>query len=182
VATTNWGQPLSFPIIYGLYELKANGKRNGIALLGIISVLLNGGIGLLEIGPEWLAIKEADPLIRKMLFNPTIMNIDKIETTLGNNGNTREFENRLDKANYFFAGTFLFSAIMNFILAKMIVTSRGGTSAFNEELGRMTLLSYPVIAIPSMIMLLGIFWYIWRTVSRLTGLTFEEIMVTNEDA
>jgi len=189
---------LSFPIIYGLYELKANGKRNGIALLGIISVLLNGGIGLLEIGPEWLAIKEAAiplcigvgvlianklgfPLIKKMLFNPTIMNIDKIETTLGENGNTREFENRLDKANYFFAGTFLFSAIMNFILAKMIVTSRGGTSAFNEELGRMTLLSYPVIAIPSMIMLLGIFWYIWRTVSRLTGLTFEEIMVTNEN-
>jgi len=31
-------------------------------------------------------------------------------------------------------------------------------------------------------MLLGIFWYIWRTVNRLTGLTLEEIMVNNEDA
>jgi len=104
-ATTGLIVALAFPIIYGLYELIANGKRNGIALLGIISVLLNGGIGLLEIGPEWLAIKEAAiplcigigvlvanklgfPLIKKMLFNPTIMNIEKIETSLGQNGNT----------------------------------------------------------------------------------------------
>ena len=44
----------------------------------------------------------------------------------------------------------------------------------------MTLLSYPIIAIPSMIMMLGIFWYIWRTVNRLTGLSLEEIMVQDE--
>ncbi len=49
----------------------------------------------------------------------------------------------------------------------------------------MTLLSYPVIAIPSMVMMLAIFWFIWRTVNRLTGLTLEEIMVSEgspEDA
>ena len=74
----------------------------------------------------------------------------------------------------------LFSAIMNYFLAKLIVKSESGSAAFNEELGRMTLLSYPVIAIPSMIMMMAIFWFIWRTVNRLTGLTLEEIMVTNE--
>jgi len=70
---------------------------------------------------------------------------------------------------------------MNYFLAKTIVTSESGTAAFNEELGRMTLLSYPVIAIPSMIMMLGIFWFIWKTVSRLTGLSLEEIMVGEEN-
>ncbi|MFT4727489.1 MAG: hypothetical protein ACI9UN_001985 [Granulosicoccus sp.] len=189
---------LAFPIGYGLYELIVNKKRNIMALLGVVSVLLTGGIGLLKIDAQWLAVKEAAiplcigigvvvanklgyPLVRKLLFNPNIMNIPRIEQNLAENKNTNEFETRLDRANYLFAGTFLFSAVMNYVLAKTIVTSESGSSAFNEELGRMTLLSYPVIAIPSMIMMLGIFWYIWRTVNRLTGLSLEEIMVHEEN-
>ena len=45
----------------------------------------------------------------------------------------------------------------------------------------MTLLSYPVIAIPSMVMMIGIFWFLWRTVNRLTGLSLEEVMVGGEE-
>lgn len=188
---------LAFPIGYGLYELIFNKKRNVMALLGVVSVLLTGGIGLLKIDAQWLAVKEAAiplcigigvvvanklgyPLVRKLLFNPNIMNIPLIEQKLVENQNSEQFETRLDRANYLFAGTFLFSAIMNYVLAKTIVTSESGSSAFNEELGRMTLLSYPVIAIPSMIMMLGIFWYIWRTVNRLTQLSLEEIMIQDE--
>ena len=65
---------------------------------------------------------------------------------------------------------------MNYVLAKWIVVSPSGTQAFNEELGRMTLVSYPVIAIPSMIMMMLIFYYLWRTIRRLTGYTLEEVM------
>jgi len=193
---------LAFPIGYGIYELIFNGRRNLMALLGIVSVLLTGGIGLLKIDAQWLAVKEAAiplcigigvlvankmgyPLVKKLLFNPTIMNVEKIDQELTRQQNRQAFETRLDRANLLFAGTFLFSAVMNYFLAKMIVTSESGSSAFNEELGRMTLLSYPVIAIPSMIMMLGIFWFIWRTVNRLTGLSLEEMMVTDankEDA
>lgn len=189
---------LAFPIGYGLYELIFNGKRNVMALLGVISVLLTGGIGLLKIDAQWLAVKEAAiplcigigvlvanklgyPLVKKLLFNPTIMNVEKIDGELDRKQNRPQFESRLDRANTLLAGTFLFSAIMNYFLAKAIVTSESGSAAFNEELGRMTLLSYPVIAIPSMIMMLGIFWFIWRTVNRLTGLTLEEIMVSEEE-
>jgi len=188
---------LAFPIGYGLFELVVNKKRNFMALLGVVSVLLTGGIGLLKIDAQWLAVKEAAiplcigigvvvanklgyPLVRKLLFNPSIMNIPRIEKELAEKKNTGQFESRLDRANYLFAGTFLFSAIMNYGLAKAIVKSESGSTAFNEELGRMTLLSYPVIAIPSMIMMLGIFWYIWRTVNRLTGLSLEEIMIHDE--
>jgi len=201
-ATTALVVALAFPIGYGIYELIFNGRRNLMALLGIVSVLLTGGIGLLKIDAQWLAVKEAAiplcigigvlvankmgyPLVKKLLFNPTIMNVEKIDQELTRQQNRQAFETRLDRANLLFAGTFLFSAVMNYFLAKMIVTSESGSSAFNEELGRMTLLSYPVIAIPSMIMMLGIFWFIWRTVNRLTGLSLEEMMVTDankEDA
>lgn len=65
---------------------------------------------------------------------------------------------------------------MNYVLARWIVTSPSGTQAFNEELGRMTLLSYPMIAIPSTIMMMLIFYYLYRTIRRLTGFTLEEVI------
>ena len=189
---------LAFPIGWGIYELVVNRKRNWVAVLGVISVLLTGGIGLLEIDSKWLAVKEAAipavigigvlvasklgfPLVRKFLFNPAILNTKKIDEELLKKGNTEKFETRLDRANYFFAGTFAFSAVMNFLLAKWIVKSDTGTTAFNEELGRMTLLSYPVIAIPSMLMMFAIFFYIWRTVNKMTGLSLEEMIVSQEE-
>ena len=73
------------------------------------------------------------------------------------------------------AGTFGFSALMNYGLAKVIVTSPTGTVAFNEELGRLTVLSYPMIAIPSMLMIGGIMWYVGHTIRQLTGLEWQEI-------
>ncbi|MBQ0763807.1 VC0807 family protein [Marinobacter psychrophilus] len=184
---------LAFPLGWGLFELIRYGKKNFIALLGIISVTLTGGIGLLELDAGWLAIKEAAvpaviglavlvstrtryPLVRTLLYNPNVLDVDKIQKSLVEKGKVAEFEARLLNASYFFAATFLFSSIMNYVLARWIVTSDAGTQAFNEELGRMTLVSYPMIAIPSMVMMMLIFWYLWRTISRLTGYKLEQVM------
>lgn len=184
---------LAFPLGWGLFELVRYRKYNFIAVLGIISVGLTGGIGLMELDAGWLAIKEAAvpavigvavlistrtkyPLVRTLLYNPSVLNVDKIQAVLKEEGHEEEFEARLLKASYFFSLTFLFSSIMNFVLAKWIVTSPSGTQAFNEELGRMTLVSYPMIAIPSMIMMIAIFYYLWRSIRRLTGYTLEDVM------
>ena len=40
----------------------------------------------------------------------------------------------------------------------------------------MTLVSYPMIAIPSMLMMFAIIFYLWRTIHGLTGLKMEEIV------
>ncbi|MBL3556232.1 MULTISPECIES: VC0807 family protein [Marinobacter] len=184
---------LAFPLSWGLFELVRYRKYNFIAVLGIISVGLTGGIGLMELDAGWLAIKEAAvpaviglavlistrtryPLVKTLLYNPTVLDVEKIQKVLKERGSEAEFEARLLKASYFFSLTFLFSSIMNFVLAKWIVTSPSGTQAFNEELGRMTLVSYPMIAIPSMVMMIAIFYYLWRSIRRLTGYTLEEVM------
>ncbi len=186
---------LAFPIGWGLYELVRYQKKNFIALLGLISVLLTGGIGLLQLDTEWLAIKEAaipaiigiavvisaqigKPLIKVLLYNPLIIDTGKIDRILRERGHEDAFLGSLTKATYLLGGTFFFSAVMNYLLATWIVTSPTGSVAFNEELGRMTLLSYPVIAIPSMIMMLTIFYLLWRRIHRLTGLQLEEMLVT----
>lgn len=195
-ATTALIVALAFPLGWGLFELLKYKKFNFIALLGLVSVLLTGGIGLLQLDPQWLAVKEAAipgligiavlvstrsryPLVKTLLYSPTIMDVNKIKQKLDDLGNTAAFEARLLNATYLLSGTFLFSATMNYILAKWIVTSPSGSTAFNEELGQMTLLSYPVIAIPSMLMMMAIFYYLWRTIHGMTGLTLEEILVTD---
>ena len=95
---------LAFPLGWGLFELIKYRKFNFIALLGLVSVLLTGGIGLLELDAKWLAIKEAAipgiiglavlisaytpyPLIRTLLYNPQVIQIEKIENRLKETGN-----------------------------------------------------------------------------------------------
>jgi len=184
---------LAFPLGWGLYESIRYRKTNFISILGLISVALTGGIGLLELNPKWLAIKEAAvpavigiavlvstrtryPLVRTLMYNRTVLDVDRIQQRLEERNSVPEFENRLLKASYYFSGTFAFSAVMNYVLARWIVSSPAGTQAFNEELGRMTLVSYPMIAIPSLIMMFAIFYYLWRTIRKLTGFTLDEVM------
>ncbi|GLS91436.1 hypothetical protein GCM10007916_25050 [Psychromonas marina] len=188
---------LAFPLGWGLFELVKYRKFNFIALLGLVSVLLTGGIGLFELDNKWLAIKEAAvpaviglavlistftpyPLVKTLLFNPEVLDVEKINARLAEHNSTAIFEKRLLKATYMVACSFVFSATMNFILAKWLVTSPAGTPEFNEQLGQMTLYSYPMIALPSMVILLGVFYYLWRSINSLTGLKLEEVMATKE--
>lgn len=184
---------LAFPLGWGLYDLLRNRKTNFIAILGLISILLTGGIGLLHLDAQWLAVKEAAipgligiavlastrtryPLIKTVLYTPAVIDVAKVQQHLEQRGNTRQFEARLLKATYLLSATFFFSSVMNYVLAKWIVTSPSGTEAFNEELGRMTLLSYPMIAIPSLVMMMAVLYYISRGMRELAGLSFTEAL------
>jgi len=184
---------LLFPIGYGLYDFIRNKSMNFISLLGFLSTLLTGGIGLFELDVEWLAIKEAaipsaiglvvlisgfwgKPLIAKILLNPILFNLDLIYQALLDQDKTNEFKTKIQRANHLLSITFVFSATMNYLLAKWIVVSPAGTTKFNEQLGEMTMLSYPVIAIPSMVMLSAIMFYVVKSVMKLTGLKFDQIL------
>lgn len=184
---------LAFPLGWGVFDWIRNRKINLFAALGLVSVLLTGGIGLLELDTQWLAVKEAAipailglavigstytkyPLIRTVLFNQRLLHVEKIQEQLAIRGTQREFDQRLQTANWLFGGTFAFSATMNYFLATYIVTSPSGTAAFNEELGQLTLMSYPMIAIPSMLMMLAVFYFLARSIRSLAGLTLTEVM------
>lgn len=184
---------LAFPIGYGIYDFAKQRTFNFISLLGFLSTLLTGVIGLYELDANWLAIKEAaipavigvvvlvsgfmnKPLIAKLMLNPALFNLNLIYDTLASYGKTDLFRRKINRANHLLASTFVFSSAANYILAKMIVTSQAGTVEFNEQLGEMTLLSYPVIAIPSLIMLIAIMVYVVKTITLLTGLKFEQVL------
>ena len=184
---------LSFPLVYGGWDLLRRRKLNLMASIGVVSTLLTGGIGLLALDAQWLAIKEAAvpgaiglavlisartryPLVRVLVFNRAIFDVDRVQQALRARGTEAAFENRLLAGTVMLAGTYMFSSVMNYLLARWVVTSPAGTEAFNNELGRMTLLSYPVIAIPSMLMMVGVMFYLARGARRLTGLELEQML------
>lgn len=188
---------LAFPIGYGLYDFIRSRSLNFFSLLGFLSTLLTGGIGLYELDAEWLAIKEAaipaviglvvllsgfwgKPLLAKLILNPAIFNLPLIYDTLAQKNKTEDFKAKIQRANHLLAVTFVFSSTMNYLLAKWIVTSPAGTVEFNEQLGEMTMLSYPVIVIPSTIMLFVILFYVVRIITRLTGMKFEQVLQVEE--
>lgn len=184
---------LAFPLGWGLKDLLARRGVNFFAVLGLVSILLTGGIGLLQLDARWLAVKEAAipgvlglivvgsaftrrPLVRLILMSPALMHVERIHEGLAQRGNLAAFEARLRAATWMLGGAFFFSAVMNYWLATWIVVSPAGTPEFNEELGRLTLLSYPVIALPSMLMMAAVLYYLTRAIRELAGLTWTEAL------
>ncbi|NJK81737.1 MAG: MFS transporter [Chloroflexaceae bacterium] len=186
---------LAFPLGYGIYDLIRARRIGFMTVLGLVSVLLTGGIGLLQLDVQWLRIKEAAipfiigvavlvslrtpyPLVRTLLGN--VLDMPRVHAALAARGTTAVFEQRLTRATLMVAGSFFLSAILNYTLASLIVVSPPGTSAFNEELGRLTALSFPAIALPSLLVAFAALWYVLHSIKQLAGLDVVEVLPGEE--
>lgn len=187
---------LAFPIIYGLKDFISRGKLNFFSALGVLSILLTGGISLLELDPSYIAIKEAAipaifglatlislktryPLVKTFLYNDKILQTEKIASALKSYNTEHEFEICLINASYLIAASFFLSSVLNYILAYWLLIApalQPNTEAYNEALGKMTALSFPVIAVPATIIMMGALFYLFRRIRQLTKLTLEEII------
>jgi hypothetical protein len=182
-----------FPIAYFIYDYFKRSKYNLFSILGLISVLLTGGIGILEIPTAWFAVKEAAiplllgiavvvslktpwPLIRTLLYNPEILDVDKVHIALVKHDSERAFEQLLTKCTWLLASSFLLSAVLNFVLARWLVVSPSGTDAFNQEVGKMMTWSWPVIVIPSMAIMMLVLWMLLGGIKKMTGLNLEDVL------
>ena len=181
---------LAFPVGYGLYEFVVRRGFNFYSALGFVSVLLTGGIGLLKLPVEWLAIKEAAvpfiigvavlvslrtryPLIKTIIHQ--VIAVERVYAALRQRGRVQVYERRLVVATYMVAFGLLVSTVLNYVLARVVVVSAPGSAAFNEELGRMTALSFPVITVPSIIILVIALYYLVNGITKETGLDLQDI-------
>ncbi|WP_045859319.1 VC0807 family protein [Teredinibacter purpureus] len=189
---------LAFPIGYGVMDYFRAKKINFFSALGVLSILLTGGITLLELDPKYIAIKEATipalfglatlislktryPLVKTFLFNDNVMQTKKVHDALAKSANEPQFERCLINASYMIASSFALSSVLNYALAKWVLVSAPGTEEFNAELGKMTALSLPVITLPAMAVLIFALFYLFRQITKLTGLSLEEVFVDPEE-
>ena len=181
---------LAFPVGYGLYDFAARRGFNFYSALGFVSVLLTGGIGLLKLPVEWLAIKEAAvpfiagiavlvslrtryPLIKTIIHQ--VIAVERVYAALRQRGRVQVYERRLIVATYMVVFGLLVSTVLNYVLARVVVVSEPGSTAFNEELGRMTALSFPVITVPSIIILVIALYYLVNGITKETGLDLQDV-------
>ncbi len=190
---------LSFPIIYSIWDFAKRRHISFISGLGFISILLTGIVSLVHLPVEWIAIKEAavpsliavailvsmrtqSPLVKKLLYNDTIINVDLVESRLESSHHKVSFERLLAQSSYLLAGSFVLSAILNFALAHVLLHSPTGTAEFNAELGKMHALSWPVIVLPSMAIMVFALWRLMKGIKDLTGLESEQVLKSHEKA
>jgi len=184
---------LAFPLAYGIYDLVRRRNFNFIAALGFASTLATGGLGLLKLAPFWFAVKEAAvpsligatvlvshwfgrPVVRSMLFNEQVVDVPRVDAALAERGQQPAFAGLLAQSSGLLAASFFLSAALNFGLARALISATPDTPEFNEQLGRMTLWSWPVIVLPSMAVMMFALWRLLKGVERITGLTFEQIL------
>jgi hypothetical protein len=198
-STDEWLGPLRglivaliFPVSYGVYDLITRKKTNFLSILGFVSVLLSGGLALAKVGGMWFAVKEAllptliglsvllslrskTPLVRELLYNESIIDVPRVNAALAERDATGDFEALLRRASIGLALTMLASAPINFFLALYLLKSPPGTPEFNAELGKMNWVSFIVIALPSMVAMMVIFWKLMTGLTQLSGLSQDEI-------
>ena len=111
------------------------------------------------------------------LFFAQIIDLEKIESAFKEKGDPATLARSLSRSSYMLGGTFFLSAILNFVLAAMILEGNPGSVEFNKSLGKMTALSFPVISVPLMIATGFILWSLFRTITQKTHLTAEELLL-----
>ncbi|HSB95209.1 MAG TPA: VC0807 family protein, partial [Spongiibacteraceae bacterium] len=142
--------------------------------------------------PQYIAIKDAAvpsllglatlisiytpyPLVKTFLYNKQVMQVEKVHAALERHNALAKFEYHLTMASYMVAGSFFLSGILNYVLAKHILVSPPGSTELAQELGKMTALSFPVIALPCTLVLAGALYYLLSNIQKLTELTLEDI-------
>jgi hypothetical protein len=195
-----WGLivALIFPLGYGLYDYARRRRANFISIVGFLSVLCTGGLGLLKIGAFWFAVKDAavpgliglgvlislrskTPIVREIFYNEQIVDVDRVNVALSERGQQSAFDRLMVHTSLWLFGAFMLSAVLNFVLARYLLKSPPGTPEFNAEIGRMHVISLPVITVPCMIVMMLAFWRLISGLKRLTGLTTDEIFRGEEE-
>jgi hypothetical protein len=156
-------------------------------------VLLTGVLGLMHVGGMGFAIKEAvmptligaailasvrtsKPLVKELLYNDQIIDVQRVNAALAERGREQDLNRLMLQISLWLGCSFVLSAALNFSLARYLLRGDPGTPEFNAQLGRMHLLAWPVIVVPSMLVMMFVFWRLISGLKQLTGLTTDELL------
>ena len=153
---------------------------------------MTGGIGLLKLPPEAVAIKEAaiplvialivlmtnftkKPLVKLLLLNDEVIDLEKLNESLDKHNSHQQFDAKVRGSSYFLALTLLVSSFLNYVVAKYLVTADPKFEAelYTEQLGQMNLWGNLSIGVVSAIMLAAILLKLFKSVKDMTGHSFE---------
>ncbi len=184
---------VAFPLFYGAFEWWQTKKHNMLSLFGLVNVIVTGGFGLMRLEGIWFSIKEAsfplligifvfvsglkkNPLFGKMMMSPEVFDTNKLHEKVTSRDKQGEFDRLILKSNHILSVSFLISAFLNFVIAQRTfipineaLNEEQKANILNEQIALMHQRGFIGIALPSMVMLLGLLFYYFKQVEKITG-------------
>lgn len=186
---------LLFPIGYQIYDLWLRRKWNLFSLIGFLSVLFTGALGLMTMSAQAFAWKEAavplilaaliffshkgkKPLVKTLLLNPDMLDMPKIEGAIERSQSWPGYERLLWTSTLLLTATMLLSAVLNYFLAMYFLADKTpGSPEYTSAIGAQTGWGYLVVGVPSLLMMAFSLFRLFKGLKDLTGLTGDDIML-----
>lgn len=186
---------LVFPIAFGLWCWWKRTRWNVFSVLGLVTILLSGGLGLLKLSAFWVGIKETamplvialafplshrfgKPLIHALLMQPHILNVGMIQARLATSAPAKEaFGQAVFRASLGMGAGMALSSVANFFLALYLLKGKEpGSEAFVKGLGTLNWAGMVVIGVPLMAIMVVVFVWLLRQIQRITGLERDDLL------
>ena len=185
---------LLFPIGFGAWCLWHKAGWNIFSVLGFVTILLSGGLGLLKLDAFGFAIKESampvmlgiafplthrygKPLINALVMQPHLLNLRALNAALADGTKRSLFDGALFRASCGMGLGMVGSAVANFMLALWLLGGRDpGSEAFVKGIAKLNWVSMIVIGVPMMAVMLVVFVWLLRQIQRITGLDRDDLL------
>lgn len=182
---------IGIPAVWGTLGLVRTRKMEVSAILGVISVLATGVIGVFELNTRLFAIKEAAiPLgfaaillasnttrfpISTLLAD-MVQRRDRVRSGIDQHGKQADYHHHLVRVGSIWAVIMGLSGVLKFLLATWLVRSTAGTQAFNHELARYELWQLPTTFTLTGVLILSLICYLGHGTAALAGLAPGDVL------
>lgn len=186
---------VAMPVGYQIYDWIKRKKLNTFSIIGMVSVLISGGLGLLKLSAQAFALKEAvipsvlallfiwthragKPLARTLLLNPDMIDVKRVDRAIEASGKQPAFNLLLWQTTLTLAGSFMLSAVLNYVLAIFFLQDKvPGSEEYTQAIGKLHGWGFVVIGVPMMAFLIIAFMRMMKGLQAMTGLTQDDIMM-----
>ncbi len=185
---------LLFPVAFAGWCWWKGTGWNLFSILGFITILLSGGLGLMKLDAFWFAVKESvmplalgaafpvscwlgKPLINALILQPHIFNLRALNSALDSPEKLTRYRHTLLRGSWFLGIAAIISSIGNFLLALWLLRGKEpGSEAFVKGIGSLNWASAIVIGVPLCALMLAVFIWLIRQFQIITGLERADMM------
>ncbi|MEM6930397.1 MAG: VC0807 family protein [Myxococcota bacterium] len=183
---------LAAPLGWGIFSMVRDRTVSALAVIALVSVLLTGSVGLLELDPQWFALKEAAvPLVLGGLTMATahtrfallpvlferVLDTDRVDEALDTPARDT-FDAASRRGTVLAGGIVAGSALLSWGLARYLVTSPSGSEAFASELGTFTTVSFFAVGVPTTLATAWVLRGVLLQLEDLAGVDIETLLQT----
>ena len=182
---------IGIPAAWGIIGLVRTRKVDASAILGVVSVLATGVIGVFELNTRLFALKEAAiPLgfaaalvasnttkfpISSLLAD-MVQRRDRVRAAIDQRDRQNEYHQHMVRVGSIWAGIMALSGVLKFALATWLVRAPAGTESFNHQLAQYELWQLPTTFSLTGVLILSLICYIGHGTASISGLTPAEVL------